>query len=125
MSASNDFDGFYFQPTTDDDGVEFNYFKFNEDKDRGEKIEVSGIGDKYHIILWKSSENGLPYIDDNFEAILSEPAVYAQHLTSGTVPMYGVIVRKTTESFKFVDTYLARFEESINNAIEKLNNLKK
>jgi hypothetical protein len=125
LEITNEYDGFYFQPTKDEEGVEFNYFKFNEDKDRGDKVEISEMGDKYHIILWKSSENGLPFIDDNYEAILIEPVVYAQHLVSGAIPMYGVIVRKTTESFKFVESYLEKFEDSVKKAIEKLNNLKK
>lgn len=125
MNITNEYDGFYFQPTKDEEGVEFNYFKFNEDKDRGYKVEITEMGDKYHIILWKSAEDGLPFIDDNYEAILIEPVVYAQHLVSGTIPMYGVIVRKTTESFKFVESYLEKFEDSVKKAIEKINNLKK
>lgn len=125
MNDIKSYDGFYFNPTKEDDGVEFSYFKFNEDKDRGEKIEGSEIGDKYHIIILKPSESGVPYIDDNFEAILVEPTTYIEHLTNCNVEFFGVIVRKTTKSFKFVEYYLTNVIDAINNAIEKFNHMEK
>jgi hypothetical protein len=125
MNVSNsDFDGFYFQPTGND-GVEFNYFLFNEEKDRGPKVDNSSMGDMYHIILWKSDEIGLPEIQDNYEAILIDPVFYARQVTESNSPSYGVILRKTTESFKFVESYLEKFENSVKTAIEKIEELKK
>ncbi len=124
MTIANDYDGFYFQPVSNDD-VEISYFKYNEDKDRGEKVNGSEMGDIFQIVIWKYSDNSLPAIDDNYEAVLVDPVTYAKQLIDSSVPMYGVIVRKTSESFKFVESYINRFDQSVKKAIETLNKLKK
>jgi hypothetical protein len=119
-----EYDGFYFQPVANDD-VEISYFKFNEDKDRGDKIEGSSLGDLYHIVIWKYSDSSVPFIDDRYEAILIDPITYVNNLLNSTEPMYGVILRKTTESFRFIDSYIVRFEESVDKAVKALTKLKK
>jgi hypothetical protein len=124
LTIANDYDGFYFQPVSNDD-VEISYFKYNEDKDRGEKVNGSEMGDIFQIVIWKYSDNSLPAIDDNYEAVLVDPVTYAKQLIDSSVPMYGVIVRKTSESFKFVESYINRFDQSVKKAIETLNKLKK
>jgi hypothetical protein len=123
MNVSNsDFDGFYFSPKGEDE-VEFNFFKFNEESDRGEKVNNSDLGDMYHIILWEPDEIGLPVIKDDFEAILVDPKFYAKNITEGSSPSYGIIVRKTTESFKFIESYHEKFKKSVEVAVEKINAL--
>jgi hypothetical protein len=123
MSVSiSEFDGFYFNPKGDEE-IEFNYFKFNEEKDRGNKVGNNDMGDMYHIVLWSPDEIGLPEIRDNYEAILIDPIFYAESLTKSNNPSYGVIIRKTTESFKFVDSYLVKLEVSVEKAIETMQEL--
>ena len=122
--SATEFDGFYFQPIGDDE-VEFNYFLFNEEKDRGSKVDYSSMGDMYHIILWKPDEMGLPEIEDNYEAVLVDPAFYARQVTESNIPSYGVIIRKTTESFRFVDTYLEKFENSVKIAVDAIEKMSK
>ncbi len=124
MTTDNDYDGFYFQPVSTED-VEISYFKYNEDKDRGIKVGGSKMGDNFHIVIWKYDDIHLPRIEDNYEAILIDPITYAKQLIDSSVPMYGVIVRKTTESFKFVESYIDRFDESVKKAIDTINKLKK
>lgn len=120
----NEFDGFYFQPRGEDE-IEFNYFKFNQDVDRGQKVDNNSMGDMYHIILWTPDDIGIPEIKDNYEAILIDPVFYAESLTKSNSPSYGVIVRKTTESFKFVETYLVKFEKSVENALTTIEEMAK
>lgn len=83
------------------------------------------MGDNFHIVIWKYDDIHLPRIEDNYEAILIDPITYAKQLIDSSVPMYGVIVRKTTESFKFVESYIDRFDESVKKAIDTINKLKK
>lgn len=123
MSVSNnEFDGFYFNPKGEDE-VEFSFFKFNTDDDRGEKVEGSELGDMYHIILWESDQTGIPQITDDYEAILIDPTFYAKSLTEGTLPTYGIIVRKTTKSDKFIETYYEKFKKSVELALETIKKL--
>ena len=71
----------------------------------GEAIEGSPMGEKYHVILFRSHETEDKYTDlDNFEAILSDPIEYM----SGLIPsgFSGVIARKTTTSGKIIDKLL-------------------
>ena len=117
-----EFDGFYFSPKGEEE-VEFNYFKFNEDSDRGNKVGNNEMGDMYHIILWESNDDGLPEIVDDYEAILIDPVFYAESLTKSVKPSYGIIVRKTTESFKFIESYYQKFEKSVEVALEKIKEL--
>lgn len=120
----NEYDGFYFNPNPKNDGeVEFSFFRYNEEADRGEKLEASELGDMYHIILWESDDTGLPKIVDDYEAILIDPTFYAQCLTEGARPSYGIIIRKTTQSFKFVQSYYEKFERSVEVAMQTLKKL--
>lgn len=120
--ATNDYDGFYFNPKGEIE-VEFSFFKFNTDDDRGEKVEGSSLGDMYHIILWESDETGIPQIIDDYEAILIDPTFYAKNLTEGTSPTYGIIVRKTTKSNKFIESYYEKFQMSVEKALETIKKL--
>lgn len=118
------FDGFYFHPVSEED-VGFDFFQFNTHEDRGEKVVENDMGDMYHIVLWSNNEDGIPEINDQYEAILIDPVFYASRLVESHKPSYGVIVKKTTKSFKFIDTYMIRFEESVKKAIETIMNSEK
>ena len=76
-----------------------------EYNDRGEPIEGTDLGEKYHIILFKSHPTEDRYIDlDYFEAILVDPIEYISGLIPGG--FYGVVARKTTTSGKIIDRLL-------------------
>ena len=99
-SEMDGYDGLIFLPSSDtEDTQEFRYIKYKEDF--GAPIEGSEAGDKYHVALFTRGEDGEFDFDDTFEAIFSDPMVYAKGLLgSGT---FGTIVRKqekTTEWFK-------------------------
>ena len=74
------YDGFYFLPLEDDEeGLKFSFFEFKE-SDQGTPVEGNSIGDVYHIVMFKSGEDGLPVFNDFFEAILGDPAKYVENL---------------------------------------------
>jgi len=77
----------------------------------GEKIGGTSLGDLYHIVLFRDSEENPEEYDnvDDFEAILACPLEYASGLISGG--FYGIIARKTTTSHKLMDKLLAMMKK--------------
>jgi hypothetical protein len=106
MSEPNatQFDGFYLMPGNDEGSLKLSYFDFLDNFDKGEKVDGTKFGDMYHVIFFKQSENGEPEFDDHFEAIFSDPEAYVHGLIRANV--YGCFVRKTENSYKWVDDYL-------------------
>jgi hypothetical protein len=79
----------------------------------------------YHIILWSFGVEDVPEIKDNYEAILVDPVFYAKQTTECNSPSYGVILKKTSESYRFVETYVEKFEDSVKKALSTIDELNK
>jgi hypothetical protein len=73
----------------------------------GEKLGGNSLGDLYHIVLFRDSDENSEEYDnfDEFEAILACPLEYASGLIPGG--FYGIIARKTTTSHKLMNRLLA------------------
>lgn len=108
MSEPNakEFDGFYLMPGDEEDSLRLSYFDFLEDFDKGNKIGGTDFGDMYHVIFFRRGEDNLPELDDHFEAIFGDPETYVKGLLGANI--YGCFVKKTENSFKWVDDYLKR-----------------
>jgi len=105
MDDSAKYDGFYILPG-DDDGLKLSYFDFKDDFDKGKKIGGNAMGDMYHVIFMKAGEDSLPILDDHFEAIFANPETYVKNLLGAEI--FGCFVKKTENSYKWVDDYLKR-----------------
>ena len=103
---TTEFDGFYLMPGDEEDSLRLSYFDFLEDFDKGKKIGNTNYGDMYHVIFFKQDEDGIPELDDHFEAIFCDPETYVRGLLGANI--YGCFVKKTENSFKWVDDYLKR-----------------
>jgi len=106
MPDAKDFDGFYILPHREDDGLRLSYFDFSDDFEKGKKIDHTSLGDMYHVVFLKQGEDGNPEFDDHFEAIFADPEVYVKGLLGANV--YGCMVRKTENSYKWVEEYLKK-----------------
>ena len=106
MDDSKKYDGFYILPGDEDDGLKLSYFDFMDEFDKGEKVGGTEMGDMYHVIFMKCGDDNLPILDDHFEAIFADPEVYVKGLLGANV--YGCMVRKTENSWKWVEEYLKR-----------------
>jgi hypothetical protein len=105
MDDSAKYDGFYILPGKDD-GIKLSYFDFQDDFVKGEKVGGTEIGDMYHVIFMKAGEDSLPILDDHFEAIFGHPETYVRNLLGAEI--FGCFVKKTENSWKWVDDYLKR-----------------
>jgi hypothetical protein len=108
--ATDEYDGFYFLPSDDDDALNLAFFRFKEGENYGRPIERSGMGDKYHIAFFKCDDTGTPIFDEHFEAIFSDPTIYIKNLIGSD--LYGCVLRKTEQSYKWWDKYLTKAKES-------------
>lgn len=106
MPDAKDFDGFYILPHKQDDGLRLSFFDFNDDFEKGKKVDGTSLGDMYHVVFLKQGEDGNPEFDDHFEAIFADPEVYVKGLLGANV--YGCMVRKTENSYKWVEEYLKK-----------------
>jgi hypothetical protein len=108
MSEPNatEFDGFYLMPGDEEDSLKLSYFDFIDEFDKGKKIGGTDYGDMYHVIFFKQGEDSIPELNDHFEAIFGDPETYVRGLLGANI--YGCFVKKTENSFKWVDDYLKR-----------------
>jgi len=106
MPDAKDFDGFYILPHKDDDGLRLSFFDFNDDFEKGKRVDGTSLGDMYHVVFLTQGEDGSPELDDHFEAIFSDPEVYVKGLLGANV--YGCMVRKTENSWKWIEEYLKK-----------------
>lgn len=98
------YDALFFLPHEENENqVVIHARKFTE---VGEPLDGTSIGPSWHIVLFKTDENGIAKDIDVFDAVLSEPREYI----SGLIPMdiYGVVARKTTTSKTFLDDFVAK-----------------
>lgn len=112
---TREFDGFYFLPGENDDELKVAYFKMNSES-IGAPVDVSPIGDTFHIAFFTKNEKGLPEFDDSFEAIFADPTVYVKNLVGHN--LFGCIFRKTTTSSKWWENYLNTAKEGCNSLKE-------
>lgn len=101
------YDGFYFIPSLDDDDEDtykLAFFNLKEESANGVAVDSSEMGDMYHMCFFKSTEEGAPIFDDAFEAILADPVVYVSNLTGSGLG--GCILKKTDKSEKWWTEYL-------------------
>jgi len=110
MSKTN-FDGFFFTPGEYEDELQLSFFEFQKKRDRGEKIEHTPMGDKYHIAFFKMNESGVLEFDESFEAIFADPLIYIKNLVGSR--MGGCILRKTTKSTKWFKNYLKTSKKNV------------
>ncbi len=109
--SSTDYDGIYFLPGDEEGELVLSYFNFNDEMAGGVPVETTSFGPKYHIAFFQRGDDGKPVFDDSFEAILGDPATYIKNLTGTEI--YGCVVKKTTKSGKWFDSYLKRTNEQI------------
>lgn len=107
------YDGFYFTPAEEDDDLNITFFDFNGDVEKGNPVSNSSIGDCWHVAFFRHDKEGVPYFDETFEAIFSDPTVYVRNLLGANV--YGCIVRKTEKSNKWFDDYLNNAKKHVEN----------
>jgi len=68
----------------------------------GDKLNTSdfGLGDMYHIIIFKEDDKGNVKNFDSFEGILGSPLEYISVMIK--MNWFGVVCKKTTTSLDFV-----------------------
>ncbi len=98
------FDGFYYIPDTESNQMKLAYFVL--ENPAGNPIESTDLGDKYHIVLFKKGESGLPEFDDEFEAILGDATEYITNLVGQEI--FGCILRKSENSLPWWKNYLTK-----------------
>ena len=101
-----DSDAIFFVPHEDDNKIHIETKTFLE---KDEKLDGSVMGDCYHIILFKTEEDGSPKNLEMFEAILIKPLEYISTL----IPQdwYGVVCKKTTKSGEYMNTMFDKLKE--------------
>ena len=97
--VGRDYDALFFIPHEDEDKMQIETKKFAE---QSEKIGGSELGDCYHILLFKTEEDGTPKHLEMFDAILSKPLEYISELIP--CDWYGVICKKTTSSSTYMNS---------------------
>lgn len=115
ITSAQNFDGFHLTPGEGEDEVRFDFFEFTEDM--GEFIEGSKLGHMYHVILFKTEEDSVR-IDDTFEAIFSDPVVYASSLPEANI--FGTFVKKREKTQAWVDIFLNMTQMKLESLNEKL-----
>lgn len=113
------YDGFMVSP--DDDGnVDISFFELKDKYSRGNPIEGTKVGDKYHVILFKSNKENVAEMDfdDTFEAIFRDPVYYA---TSLLPKFYGMFIKKTDKTVEWFESFL---QEVLIKVLEQQKNVK-
>jgi hypothetical protein len=102
------FDAIFFLPGENDGEV---HIEANIFKEPGESIGGSSMGHTYEVVLFKDdTENDKLYDVDRFEAIFLDPYEYISNL----IPQnwFGLVVRKTTTSNKFIQRIFDKLQEA-------------
>lgn len=106
-------DGISFNPTNDDGDVAFSGFKY----DKKSKYEVGSMGHRYHILLYKLCDDGFVINLDLFEATLSDPTIYIDHIIKSG--FYGVVCKKTKKSTKIAKDLFSKYKLLQNHESQK------
>ena len=91
------FDTFFFLPGEQEDTVHLESAVY---KDSGEKLGGSAMGDGYHIILFRESEDGELVDIEQFNAVLVDPLTYVSRMLS--IDWFGIVAKMTTTSETFI-----------------------
>ena len=123
MTTTKEYDGLYFLPNPDDpSGFIIDYFKLKgEEYKNQKKLDSRPHGDCWHILLIEKDGNGMPKLEEPFEAILYDPDTYIDNFLGTDV--YGCILRKTDKSGKWVEDYLKKANDNVK--LQKLYRLAK
>ncbi len=109
---TENYDGFNFLPGKGDDEMAISFFEFGEELGNQKKVDSKNeVGDLWHIALFTQGEKGEPVFNDSFEAIFSDPEIYAQNLSS--IGIYGCVLRKTDKSVKWFNDYLDKVRNRV------------
>lgn len=108
---SSEYDGFYFLPNDDyQESLRFSFFTL-KDSIKGTPVGGNEIGDMYHIVMFKTDDDGFPVFDETFDAILGDPQKYVENLLGTEI--YGCVLRKTDKSNEWLEDYLTRVMGSV------------
>ena len=91
------FDAFFFLPGEIEDTVHLESAIY---KEPGEKRGGSVMGDGYHIILFRESEDGELVDIESFNAVLIDPIGYATRMIG--INWFGILARMSTTSETFI-----------------------
>ena len=121
--TKQEYDGLYFLPNPDDpSGFIIDYFKLKgKEYKEQKKVDAKEYGDCYHIMLIEKDGNGMPKLEEPFEAILYDPDTYIDNFLGTDI--YGCILRKTDKSGKWVEDYLKKAHSNVK--LQKLYRLAK
>ena len=114
-TSAQTFDGFHLTPSENDGECRFDFFEFTDDM--GKHIDGTKLGHMYHVILFKT-ENDCVKVDDTFEAIFSDPVVYAKTLPEANI--FGTFVKKREKTQEWIDVFLKGVSEKIDLLNERL-----
>lgn len=113
-----EYDGFHFLPHPENEGeFFFQFFSLKRTDGTSEGTEplcTSSVGDMYNVMLMKDTEKELVVVDV-FQAIFSDPTVYAEGLVGTDI--YGTFVKHTEHAKQWWKDYVTETKE----LIDKLN----
>lgn len=102
-----EYDGFLFLPSEDEDeetdALDFRFIKYKQDM--GAPVDGTEVGPKYHVAFFKRDDEGMLHFDESFEAIFSDPMVYAKGFVGQNV--FGTIVKKMEKTDDWFKQYIA------------------
>ncbi len=103
----DEYDGFLFLPSDEEndetDALDFRFIKYT--KDMGAPIEGTEVGPKYHVAFFRRNDEGELKFDEAFDAIFSDPMVYAKGFVGQNI--FGTIVKKTEKTDEWFKQYIA------------------
>jgi hypothetical protein len=100
------FDTFFFLPGEKEDTIHLESAMY---KESSEKIGGSSLGDGYHIILFRESEDGELVDVEQFNAVLIDPIAYISRMLS--IDWYGIVAKMTTTSNNFIQNTFDKLTE--------------
>jgi len=106
-------DGICFNPMNDDGDVAFSGFKY----DKKSKYELSSLGHRYHILVYKLCDDGFVVSLDLFEATLTDPTIYIDNIIKSG--FYGVVFKKTKKSQKIAKDLYTKYKSLEYNESQK------
>jgi hypothetical protein len=101
------FDTFFFLPGEEEDSIHLESAMY---KNAGEKRGGSAMGDGYHIIIFRESEDGELVDVEQFNAVLVDPATYITRMLS--IDWFGIVARMTTTSETFIQNTFDKLTKS-------------
>lgn len=113
------FDGFHLTPGENEGEFRFDFFEFTDDM--GNYVGGSKLGHMYHVVLYKTEEDSIE-LEDQFEAIFSDPIVYAKSLPEANI--FGTFVKKREKTDEWMNVFLFSTRQKITMLNDKLKDMK-